>query len=396
VTRRPRRTVSARGWARAGCQWALGALWLFGPSLHAQEIAASLALGAARVRFADQAAFTSQTLSPAFTLRTAAASWSVYATFAQVSGAGWSSQGGTQASLFSPVSRRGLMLEGAGTLGGSSFPGGISTSQGIASGRLHWLAGAGSLWGGLAAGGMFDGTTWRSVRQAEVGATLSGASQRLTLLASPTVTDDSLRYTDLLAVFGTAFAAVDVSASLGGRSGAALPIVGGDRRVWGGAQLQWWWRPRAAFVLGAGTYPVDATQGFPAGEYVSVGVKLGERRTLTALAQTLARETRRAARAGGVEEFRARVADDGSLSIRVRARGATRVDVSGDLTQWQARALKRGTDGWWWIRLPRGDARVVELALRVNGGAWIAPPGTEPLRDEFGGASGRLVLDPSM
>lgn len=298
--------------------------------------------------------------------------------------------------LFSPLSSRGLMLEGAGSLGGSSFPGGVSTAQGLGAARLHWLRGAQAAWIGASAGSMFDGLERRGVRQAEIGLTLATSRERLTLLASPSVTDDTLRYTDFLAVASTAVSAVDISLSIGGRSGATLPIIGGDRKLWGGAQLLLWLRPRAALVVGAGTYPVDVTQGFPAGQYVSLGLRLGERRSRASERQALSRQSRREARAGGVDDFRVRIADDGTLALRVRAASAQRVELSSDLTRWAPVALTRGSDGWWWLRLPHGDARVVELALRVDGGAWMAPPGTELVRDEFGGLSGRLVLDRAM
>lgn len=365
-------------------------------TLPAQEVSSSLGIGAARVAFDEQAPFTSTTLTPSLSLRAAAAQLSLSGTFAQVGSAGWSTQGGINAALFSPVSSRGLMLEGAGSFGGSSFPGGVSTAQGLGAARLHWLRGATSSWIGASAGSMFDGLERRGVRQAEVGVTRASSRERFTLLVSPSVTDDTLRYTDYLAVVSTAVSAVDASLSIGGRSGATLPIIGGDRKLWGGAQLLLWLRPRAALVVGAGTYPVDVTQGFPAGQYLSLGLRLGERRSRASERQALARQSRRDARARGIDDFTVRVADDGTLAVRVRAASAQRVELASDLTRWAPVALTRGSDGWWWLRLPHGDARVVELALRVDGGEWMAPPGTELVRDEFGGVSGRLVVDQRM
>lgn len=379
---------------RAACLGALGACGVSASALNAQEITSSIAIGAAQLRFDEQPAFTSLTLSPSLSVRWAALQLLVDGSLAQVGSAGWSTQGGVTAAVYSPVSARGFLFEGAGSFSGSSFPGGVNTAQGLGAARLHFLRDPGSGWVGASVGSMFDGVEWRSVRQAEFGAALNSSSERLTLLVSPSVTDDTLRYTDFLGVVSTALLAVDASLSIGGRSGAVLPIVGGTRRLWGGGQLQVWLQPRAAVVLGAGTYPVDVTQGFPGGEYVSFGLRLGERRSPTATSQAGARRTRRDARASGVQAFSARVADDGTISLRVRSLTAQRVELASDLTQWVPMALTRGSDGWWWLRLPRGDARVLEIAVRVDGGAWLAPPGTEPLRDEFGGASGRLRLTP--
>ena len=386
-----------RARCRAGGLRALGAfgvLALAALPADAQASGASLTVGAAQVRFTDEAPFTSLTITPALTLRGRAGLLALNATAAQVGAAGWSQQGTALGSLFTPVTRQGLMLEASASAGGTSYPGGFGTGQALGALRAHKVGDRGGLWIGGAAGSMYDGASWRRVQQAELGATLGGRYQRLSLLASPSVTDDTLRYTDILALYGTARGAWDVTLSVGARAGDTPPIVGGDQRLWGGANLQLWLSPRRALVIGVGTYPVDVTQGFPAGRYVSVGFRLGERRTLTAEEQAEAWGARDAAAAQGLRGFDVQRAGGDSIVLEVQAPRAARVEVSGDVTRWEPVPLARTADGRWRGRFAVGDAATVELALRVDGGAWIVPPGTEPLRDEFGGQSGRLILPP--
>jgi hypothetical protein len=370
---------------------ACGLLALRSPAA-AQELNASLGLGASRVEFADEPAFGSTTLSPTITISGARGSLGLGGTLARVDAASWSRQGLLVGSLFSPVSAGGWMLEGNATAGGARFPSGFATGQGLGALRLHrlgtWLSG----WAGGAAGAMYDGAAWRRVQQVEVGGTLSGPQSRVTLMLTPAAVDDSLQYTDLLATYGTAFGAVDVSLSLGGRAGATLPIVGGDARVWGSANLNWWVQQRVAVTAGVGTYPVDLAQGFPAGRYVSAGLRLGARRSLTAINHVAARATATAAREAGLSAFSIRSDDADGISVRVRALGATQVEVAGDVTRWAPVRLERSSDGWWWARLPTASGDIVELAVRVDGGPWLTPPGADPVRDEFGGMSGRVTL----
>lgn len=361
-------------------------------ALPAQELNASLGLGASRVEFADEPAFGSTTISPTITMSGARGSLGVGGTFARVGLASWSRQGVLQGSLFSPVSSGGWMFEGSGTAGGARFPSGFATGQGLGALRLHRVGAKGSGWAGGAGGAMYDGADWRHVQQLELGGMLSGARARLTVMLTPAAVDDTLRYADLLGMYGTAVGPLDVSLSLGGRAGATLPIVGGDARVWGGANFNWWVQPRIALTTGVGTYPVDLAQGFPAGRYVSVGLRFGARRSLTAIAQASARATAAAARDAGVDAFSLRPDGEAGVAIRVRAAGAARVEVAGDLTRWAPVRLEPAGDGWWWARLPASGSEVIELALRVDGGPWLTPPGADPVRDEFGGMSGRVTL----
>jgi len=77
--------------------------------------------------------------------------------------------------------------------------------------------------------------------------------------------------------------------------------------------------------------------------------------------------------------------------IRVNARAAQRVEITGDFTGWVPVLLRSAGDGWWTVefRLAPGQ---YEMNVRVDGGTWVIPPGTLPLKDEFGGSAGLLVV----
>lgn len=369
----------------------LALIALAAEGLGAQAATASVAAGAVAVRFAEQGSISAATLTPAFAWRSARVSLAASASLSQFAPATWARQGTAVAAWFTPVSPQGFLGELGGSAGGSSFSDGAATAQGLGTLRGYWLRERYSVWLGGGAGAMYDGAAWRSVRQGEVGASWVSATAALTLAATPSVTDDTIRYGDLLAQYSTGLRALDVSLALGGRVGAALPIPGGDQRLWGSLGVTAWLAPRTSLVAGVGAYPVDVTQGFPAGEFASLSLRLGAARSAQvaefARSRTLRREWRRA----GVRTARLTRAGATLLELRVRATDAQRVEVSGDFTGWAAVPLVSQGNGWWSGRFP-WDARVVEYVLRVDGGAWVVPPGADAAIDEFGGRVGRVVL----
>jgi hypothetical protein len=84
-----------------------------------------------------------------------------------------------------------------------------------------------------------------------------------------------------------------------------------------------------------------------------------------------------------------RVASDasGAVTIAIRAPFARLLEVTGDFVQWRPVRMQRASSDWWQISMPlqRGVHRI---NVRVDGGAWSAPPGLPRQRDEFGGDAG--------
>jgi hypothetical protein len=67
------------------------------------------------------------------------------------------------------------------------------------------------------------------------------------------------------------------------------------------------------------------------------------------------------------------------------------VELMGDATSWNVTAMQRARDGKWRaeLRVPPGMHRV---AVRADGGSWIAPPGLPMSTDDFGSRVGLLVV----
>ncbi len=121
---------------------------------------------------------------------------------------------------------------------------------------------------------------------------------------------------------------------------------------------------------------------------------MGAPRPMRAEDQVRARRVDRVARSAGVAAFQLMRREGSVFDVRVRAPKAQEVLVNGDVTGWRPIALVRERDGWWRGRLVV-ESRAAELVVRVDGGAWVVPPGAEEVVDEFGGRTGRVVVPES-
>ena len=352
----------------------------------AQRPAALVDLGTAAVRLADTVSVAALAVSPAVRFESPRVIAGVHGTWSQAS-EGWTTQGGLD--LSSVVMRRGRWAaELAGNAGGSAHHDGTRTGQFITSARAHFEARAAGAWIGAGAGRTWDGAAARVIRQGEAGIwrrpELVNATLTMSASVLPTAVDDSLRYTDLLGATSLEGRRFDVEGVIGARLGSRFPAYGGGSRLWGGVNVVSWLRPRVAIVAAAGSYAVDPTQGFPAGRYLSLSLRLAGRPRTSAGEQV---ENPRSDPVG----FEAIPASGGRHTLRVHSPGARRVELMGDFTGWRAVALNPASGGWWTITLPIARG-VHQLNTRSNGGEWRAPAGVPTLRDEFGGVVGILTI----
>jgi hypothetical protein len=125
------------------------------------------------------------------------------------------------------------------------------------------------------------------------------------------------------------------------------------------------------------------------GDGIPTGILAFETRTLG----TVDRMSVEHAQAGpdGDAAGEAMVHDTLRVVLLVDAPHAESVELRGDATQWSITRLRRLTNGRWRaeLKLPPGAHR---LAVRADGGQWIAPPGLPIGNDEFGSAVGVLVV----
>ena len=366
-------------------KWAI-VLSLLGGQLaapaSAQQPGLSIDAGALNMQYADSIDANALAVTPSLWIDARRASFSSTATLSQFSGGGWSAQGSADGSVF--TRRIGFLLgELEGSAGGSTRNDASRTGQLLASVRAHIATDTKGLWIGAGAGGTWDGTTWRSVRQGEAAAWTRINNASASITATPVVVDDSIHYTDAQ-IFGSLnLSRIDLDASAGFRSGNRLPTLGGTAKSWGSAAITGWIASRIALVASAGTYPVDLTQGFPGGRFASLSVRIGSRRTKPSNEPSLTGPSR--------NSFLLKNVSSGNREIRIREPSARTVEIIGDFTDWNAVSLERGGDGWWTITLPIAKG-IHEMNMRINKGSWTIPEGLPRKSDEFGSAVGVLIV----
>ena len=378
---------------------------LRGTPLNAQRASATLDVGGAALGYRDSATTTGATLAPNVRLDWGWGTVAAAASASRLGSAGWSSQGGIDATLFSP--RMGLVVgELSASVTGATATGLSRTGQALGVARAHLMGARAGGWGGVGGGSAWNGADWRPVRQFEGGAwTRVGM---VTALASATPTTvDTLRYTDAAMALRLTTPRLEVGASLGFRSGRQLPAYAAGECAWGGVSAAIWFVDWAAVVGGAGSYPVDLTQGFPGGRYAMLGVRLGPRPIASGGGSSPERTSGRAPagadllavarRADGVHAMTVGPTSGGAEGrrqrmLRVHAPAASRVEIAGDFSGWQPVALTRAGGGWWAAQVTLASG-AQQIAVRTDGGAWLVPPGLPALVDEFGGSSGLLVVE---
>ncbi|MEP6732857.1 MAG: glycogen-binding domain-containing protein [bacterium] len=274
-----------------------------------------------------------------------------------------------------------------GTVAGTSSSGGAGTA--IARGRAIWSGATGGAWfrasghasgrtnGALTGGGVESGAWWNWPR-AQVSAVLTQEWTRAELFALPFRVGFAgtvpVRYSqaDMTLHAESDRASFDVSAGARRDVDAAHlyePSLSATAAVWTGETI--------ALVFSAARQLPDWVRGSDAFDAFSVGMRFRQ--------ATPASE--RAARLIPVVQ----IADSaGSQILRVRASGATQVDVMGDFTDWEARPLSRnGAVFEASVTLKSGSHRML---VRIDGGAWKPAANTPAVDDDLGGRVGLLVI----
>lgn len=377
----------------------VAALVVLAPFAGAQRVTSSIDAGGISVGYADTAFSTAALVSPALRAEWARASLSASGTFSRFAGNVWSSNGTLATSIFTPAAGP-LVGEIAGSAGGSAHRDGTRTGQLFSVARAYLAGSTLGLFAGAGAGRTWDGYAWRSVRLAEAGASARTAGATALAIVSPVAVGDTIRYLDSRLTLSWVARRLELRGEAGNRAGRQLPVLAGSTRSWVNASAAAWLAPRFALVASGGTYPVDYTQGFPGGRYVSLGIRIragvGQPYDSRARAVDGSRtlSSSGAARAG-VTELRMGATAGNRRTLQVRAPRARTVEIQGDLSGWRPVSLVRTrSDGWWSTTLPAATARgTYQVSVRVNGGAWVVPPGTVELKDEFGGEVGLVVIE---
>ncbi|HEU4995437.1 MAG TPA: glycogen-binding domain-containing protein [Gemmatimonadaceae bacterium] len=366
-------------------RWAIVVAMLLAPpaSANAQQTTSSFNVGTARMRYADSIDASALSASVSLRHRTSKLVFDGSGTTSRLENA-WSNAGSMALRLGNPLTPWST-LELASTAGGSVHSDGARTGQVLGALRLNVGGSAGGAWVGGGVGRAWDGI-WRQTRQGDAGAWATVGSSTAMAFVAPTVVGDTIRYTDVTAWLGRAAQAWEADASLGMRMGNPIPSLPSKRKVWGGVSATRWVSQTVGVQAAVGAYPVDFTQGFPGGRYLSLSLRLAPRR-IAPLEVSLA--GRPMPVSAEVRSFRITRVSGNTYDLMVQAPRASRVELMGDFTQWTPRLLTRDSSGTFRLTVVMAQG-THQVNLRVDGGAWTVPPGLIPFADEFAGSVGLL------
>lgn len=376
---------------------ALAAASFAAASLRAQTVTSSIDLTAANTHYGDTFSGNSFAVSPALHIDAPLSVFDAGATYSTLAGT-WSAQGNAGGSLFTPrVSS--FMGELAGYAGGSANGDGTHTGTFTGMLRGHVLNQSAGAWLGAGGGRVWDGILWRNLIQGEAGAWTNIPYGSLSAVVTPSKLGDTIKYTDAEGTLSVFHDRIGLDVDVGFRAGSSLPIVGGDSKAWGSANVSYWMTQSVALIVGAGTYPVNFGQGFPGGRFLSAGIRIGRipvsRSSDSSLEEIAPSPLQHVADgdtpAGSAGRDLTVRSAAGKTTLAVLAPGAANVEVAGDFSNWDPVPLSQGPGGRWTTTLALKPG-IYEMNLRVDGGRWTVPPGIPSKNDEFGQSVGLLIV----
>ena len=370
---------------------------------HAQVVG-TLGAGTGHVTYNDTPRMSVVSLAPTVVFEGERTHVSAVGAFTRFEGGIWSAQAIAAGSRFSEP-RGPFRGELAAQFETNSHREAVRTAQVLAQGRAHliaagdrgfWLgAGGGYAWRAPASGAVLraDAGAWAQLWDATARLTASHNSvetgtRTVTASANMDAMSATARDTNIVRA---SVRYVDAEASLAwARGRVALDAAAGRRIIQGGTRENTWLlggsvalTERLALVGSAGASPFDIAQGLPGGRYATIAL-----RVTTRPGGALELRSRARATAHNLETWRE---EDGTVLLVVHAPHARRVELMGDFTDWRPVVMQREADDHFAarVRLPAGSYRI---NVRVDGGTWMAPPGTTPVADEYNGAAGLLVI----
>jgi len=228
--------------------------------------------------------------------------------------------------------------------------------------------------------------TWLQDREAD--------SLRMGSLPSTTRTSSDARdrYTDAELQARHRLPSVGLGLAAGVRFGD--PGFQNARRTWVSAELELPVSRRLELVMAGGLRPDRPELAQVGGRFAQVGVRLrlGSGGEMDPDAAADEPPPRVSAGSGSAVLFATGVAPD-RYRVIVHAPGARKVELRGDVTDWQTVALRHVAHGEWEITL-ESPPGLYHMNLRLDGGAWTVPGGIPAVPDRFGGTSGLLKLEP--
>jgi hypothetical protein len=169
--------------------------------------------------------------------------------------------------------------------------------------------------------------------------------------------------------------------SLGATAGVRVGLQGIDNTdAWGSADVTAWMNTRSALVLSIGRTLDDVVRGVPRTRFASIALRISARPHVE-----VPKRPRDVGPRVSIER-----SGDGRQRLEVRVASATRVELMADFTDWNPVVLEQ-IDGVW--RLERAiTPGLHRIALRIDGGEWIAPGNLPHATDDLGGIVGLITI----
>lgn len=165
--------------------------------------------------------------------------------------------------------------------------------------------------------------------------------------------------------------------------GARRAVDSTRRSIWGRLTTTASLSSRSMLVGTIGRQPAQLAFGVPASNFASLSVSVFAPRRHGPLDTV--------AVSGASSPFSVRADGPGQYTVACRLPGARRVELSGDFDSWKSVEMRETAPGLWTARLSIAPG-TYHMNVRVDDGAWTAPPGVTPLRDEFDGTVGIVIV----
>ncbi len=373
-------------------------LLLCSPVTVAGQSVFSVDVGATNVTYTDRGQSTAASLSPFFSAWSPRGSLTGTANFSRFNASGWSLQGMANASALSSATAP-VRFEALGMLSGTSFSGGNSSNFASARARLHVVGQSGGAWVGGGAGRSDDGAVVHDLILGDVAGWIQSGPTLFQLVVTPTRLQNEVTYTDAEATISRFGNRADLYASAGSR------VLSGGNASWASAGITYRIVSWLGIAASAGNYAPDYTQGIPGGRFISAALRFSPGSSASTYnsagadigAKPLIQPELSEDAPPASEKFSAfsagRVTGSGDMrEIRIRAPGASAVEIAGDFTYWEPVQMRNAGNGWWVasLKLPAG---IYHMNVRADNGSWSVPAGMTVIQDEFAGSVGILVIE---
>ena len=371
------------------------------------QIAGTLDMGAGTYRPERAIAGGIASIVPAIQYRSGLFELSAIGVYSDAPAGRWNFQGGTAAAVSTPTLGI-FQLEAVGQAEVTSHYRVSGTTRFSAGARAYLRPKGASFWVGRFHGQASSLGTRRPLQRNEIGGSAMLGAVRVGFSLANTRVDRSLMFggpdprtdsdslssgpitggrqvervvlTDAVLSGRWRIRSLDFDASLGRRFSRTTP----ETTIWGISASRGI-SPSVALVAAAGRSGSDPVTSVPGARYFALGLRLkvGQPVLPPAPAPTAVSTT---------APFRIGPALGAGREIVIRAPTADGVELAGDFTDWKPVPLQPWGENAWRALLPISPG-LHRLAIRIDGGAWQAPPGTRPLTSEFGGEVAEVVVE---